>query len=59
MTFVTKSMPFDKFRDKSDAAAIADGFSAAELLAVAALYGRLHRRGGLTSRVARNSIPNL
>ena len=33
------SMPVEQFRDKSTAAAIADGFSAAELLALAALFG--------------------
>jgi len=59
MTFVVKSMPLDEFRDNLTAAATADRFSTAELLAVAALCRRLRRRGGLTSRVARNSIPNL
>jgi hypothetical protein len=33
------SMPIEQFRDKSAGAAIADRFSAAELLAIAALRG--------------------
>ena len=39
MTFVVKTMPLDEFRDKPTAAAIADRFSTAKLLAVAAPVG--------------------
>src|SRR5579864_5999009 len=39
MMFVAKAMPNDEFRDKPAATSIADRYSAAELLAVAALLG--------------------